>query len=65
MTTPITENLQVNRDSRTDVPKLIISSNCIRLLDVIGQGTVAFDLHGLVYWHNYVIMAIPDYQLDQ
>ena len=41
-----TENLlseaqecETNHDSHTEVPKLTISSSCIRLLDVVGQGT--------------------------
>ena len=41
-----TENLlseaqecEMNPDSHTEVPKLIISSSCVRLLDVVGQGT--------------------------
>ena len=47
MTTPTMKNLpseaqecETNHDSPTDVPKLIISSSCIRLLDVVGQGTL-------------------------
>ena len=54
MTTTITENIpseaqecEMNHNSHTDVPKLIISSDCIHLLDVVGQGTlttITFDL---------------------
>ena len=46
-TVSLTENLlseaqecETNLDSHKDVPKLIISSSCIRLLDVVGQGTL-------------------------
>ena len=31
---------QVTHGPYTDVPKLLISSNCIRLLNVVGQGTI-------------------------
>ena len=51
MTIPITENIpseaqecETKHDSPTDVPKLIISSNCIRLLDVVGQGTLKYEV---------------------
>ena len=43
---------ETNHDSHTDVPKFIISSNCIRLLDVVGQGTltmITFDLLAITY----------------
>ena len=33
------QECETNHDSHKDVPKLIISSSCIRLLDVVGQGT--------------------------
>ena len=34
------QECEMNHDSQKDVPKLIISSSCIRLLDVVGQGTL-------------------------
>ena len=33
---------QMIHELYTDVPELIISSNCIRLLNVVGQGTIKF-----------------------
>ena len=51
-TVSLTENLlseaqecETNLDSHKDVPKLIISSSCIRLLDVVGQGTLTISLY--------------------
>ena len=49
----------------TDVPKLVISSNCIRLLNVVGQGNLnskslfvslskTLDMFCLVAMHFYV-----------
>ena len=59
---------QVTHGPYTDVPKLLISSNSVRLLNVVGQGTLIClccppNTLDMYYWHDHVIMSIPDCQL--
>ena len=46
---PIFQGCQMIHELYTDVPKLIISSSCIRLLNVVGQGTITTKSFGLYY----------------
>ena len=50
----------MTHDLYTDVPKLLISSNSIRLLNVVGQGTLNFHFTCIIFQKGLSALAKED-----